>query len=152
MKGGEIMFKRVMMLVLCFCMAIGGSISSFAMETNVEINSEEVELITPYMNYIASGYLGLAKAGSNKVEIDCSIIGYQGIATKIKITANLQENRNGVWHTISTYTTTSNSHRGSLVREVVVSTGKTYRVTALIQAYNGSLSEVIIMRSNEVKM
>lgn len=145
------MFKRIMILTLCLCMAIGGSASVFAGESSIKEKLDKEEIITPYMNYISRGTVNLTKISSNKAGIDCSIYGYQGITTKIVITAYLQEYRNGAWQTIRTYTQTSNSHIASMTRESAVSSGRSYRVTVLVQAYSGERSEIQIIRSGEVR-
>lgn len=145
------MFKRIMILMLCFCMAIGSSTIIFAGEFSIKEKLDREEIITPYMNYISRGTVNLTKIGSSKAKLDCLIYGYQGVTTKIVITAYLEEYQNGIWQTIRTYTQTSNSHMASMTRESAVSSGRSYRVTALVQAYSGTRSEIQIIRSSEVR-
>lgn len=144
------MFKRVLISVLCLFMLIISSTSTFSLSVSNK-NIESQDLIVPYMNYISGTNLRLSKNQSGRAEIYCRVSGYLGTTTKIEVTAYLQEYKNGTWQTIRTYTQTSNSHIASMTRESAVSSGRSYRVTVLVQAYSGERSEIQIIRSKEVR-
>ena len=143
------MLKKVILLVLCICLL--GSLNLGTYASTVDNNIESKDLISPYMNYIAQTNIILSKTQSGKASTYCNVRGYPGITTKIEVTTYLEEYRNGAWHNINTYTRTSNSDTLTFSREVSVASGNTYRVTALIRAFSGERSEIVITRSNEVK-
>lgn len=145
------MFRRIIILSLCLSLVLSGSIIIFASDTKSENSSEQFELITPYMSYISGTNVTISKNQSGKATIYCYVSGYPGITTKIEITAYLQEYRNGAWQTINTYIQTTNSHIATLSRESTVSSGRSYRVTAMVRAFSGTRSEIQIIRSNELR-
>ena len=95
------------------------------------------------------GHPALYIDSSGKATTDCSVYGYQGITTKVSITANLQQYKDGRWATIKTYTESANSHRVSLYETTTVLKGYAYRVTAEVKAYSGSSVETRSLTSSE---
>lgn len=131
------MIRKVILLAICICLLCGGSIKVFAGEETLENNLE----IKPYMDYIARTSCFLYIDSNGKATTDCSVYGYQGITTKVSITANLQQYKNGSWVTFRTFTESANSHRLSLFETTTISKGYTYRVTAQVKAYSGTSFE-----------
>ena len=121
----------------------------FADEVIREEILENKLVIRPYMDYIARASCFLYIDSDGKATTDCSVYGYQGITTKVSITANLQQYKDGRWVTIKTFTESANSHRASLYKTTAISKGYTYRVTAEIKAYSGSSVETRNLTSSE---
>lgn len=121
----------------------------FADEINKEQALEKESIIRPYMDYIARASCFLYIDSNGKATTDCSVYGYQGITTKVTITANLQQYKGGRWVTIKTFTESANSHRAYLCETTTISKGYTYRVTAEVKAYNGSNVETRNLTSSE---
>lgn len=143
------MIKRIMPLALCLCLLCGGSMRTFAEQVIGEEILEEETVIRPYMDYIARASCFLYIDSSGKATTDCSAYGYQGTTTKVSITANLQQYKDGRWVTIRTFTESANSHRASLYETTTISKGYTYRVTAEVKAYSGSSVETRSLTSSE---
>lgn len=141
-----------MILVLCLLMLAGSSTNTFASKIAIENDQFSKSDIIPYMNYISNSFCSLLKKSTGQIELNCWVDGYQGVTTKIHLTLLLEEHVNGTWQTIKRYEQTSNSHKASMVRTTGVTSGKSYRITALIQAYSGTRSEIQIIRSKEIKL
>ncbi|SCG84351.1 hypothetical protein DW1_2791 [Proteiniborus sp. DW1] len=143
------MIKKLILLMLCLCLMSSISMKVFADETNKEQSLEQESIISPYMDYIARASCFLYIDSNGKATTDCSVYGYQGITTKVTITANLQQYKDGRWVTIKTFAESANSHRAFLYETTTISKGYTYRVTAEVKAYSSSNVETRSMTSSE---
>ncbi|MCK9471751.1 MAG: hypothetical protein M0Q88_08365 [Bacilli bacterium] len=143
------MIKRITFVTLCLILMCGGSMKAFGEQVIREERLEEKVVISPYMDYIARASCFLYIDSSGKATTDCSVYGYQGTTTKVSITANLQQYKDGRWATIKTYTESANSHRVSLYETTTVLKGYAYRVTAEVKAYSGSSVETRNLTSSE---
>lgn len=103
------------------------------------------------MNYISRTSCFLYINSNGKATTECSVYGYQGSTTRVSITANLQQYKNGRWITIKTFTQNSNSHRGSLSETISISKGYSYRVSAQVKAYSGSSVETRNLTSKQTR-
>ena len=149
LKGGDFLIKKIILLVICLCLMSSISMEVFADQTNEEQSLEQESIIRPYMDYIARASCFLYIDSNGKATTDCSVYGYQGITTKVTITANLQQYKGGRWVTVKTYTESVNLHRASLYETTTISKGYTYRVTAEVKAYSGSNVETRNLTSSE---
>ena len=149
MKGGDLMIKKMILLMLCLCFLSSSSTKVFAEQINKEQALGQESIIRPYMDYIARASCFLYIDSSGKATTDCSVYGYQGTTTKVSITANLQQYKDGRWVTIKTFTNSVNSHRASLYETATISKGYTYRVSAEVKAYSGSNVETRSLTSSE---
>lgn len=77
--------------------------------------------------------------------------GASGIATRVTITAKLQQYVNGTWVTVNTFTLDENSYAGTLSESCHVSKGYTYRVSATVCVRAGLSGETQQVTSREVK-
>jgi len=91
------------------------------------------------LTYIKSADAGLSKSGTT-AHLSCSVTGYQGLTTSCKITANLQQYKNGAWTTIDTWTQSYNSYRGTLSASRTVAAGFSYRVLASVTGNTETIS------------
>ena len=137
LKGGDFLIKKIILLVICLCLMSSISMEVFADQINKDQVLEQESIISPYMDYIARASCFLYIDSNGKATTDCFVYGYQGITTKVSITANLQQYKGGRWVTVKTYIESVNSHRASLYETTTTSKGYTYRVTAEIKAYSG---------------
>ena len=149
MEGGDLMIKRITFVALCLFLLCGGSMKAFGEQVIREEKLEGEVVIRPYMDYIARASWFLYIDSSGKATTDCSVYGYQGTTTKVSITANLQQYKDGRWITVKTYTEGANSHRASLYETATISKGYTYRVSAEVKAYSGSNVETRNLTSSE---
>ncbi len=131
------MKKLGLILVLCFLMLC---------TSNTYADHFEV---TPLMDYIAQAKGNLYIDSSGTATVLCSVYGYQGTTTRVEITANLQQYKNGTWTTIKSFSAESDSHRTSLSETHHLSKGYAYRVRAVIKAYRGSSVETRTVTSSE---
>lgn len=149
LKEGDFLIKKIILLMLYLCLMSSISMGLFADQINEEQSLEQESIIRPYMDYIARASCFLYIYSNGKAITDCSVYGYQGITTKVTITANLQQYKGGRWVTIKTFTESANSPRASLYETTSISKGYTYRVTAEIKAYSGSNVETRNLTSSE---
>lgn len=145
------MIRKVILFALSLCLLCGSSMKVFAEQAIVEKIPEEIFEIRPYMDYISRASCDLHINSAGKATIDCSVYGYQGTTTKVSITANLQQYKDGRWTNIKTYTESANLHRASLYETITISKGYTYRVTAQVKAYSGTIVETRNLTSSEVR-
>ncbi len=137
--------KKVLSLTLvCLLLIIGSGLSSISA-------SAADSVPVPYMLYIANSSCDLYISSSGTATVDATIVGYQGTTTKVDITANLQQYKNGSWVTLKTFTSTSATYRADLSETYNVSTGYSYRIQATVKAYSGSASETQTMTSSVAK-
>ena len=98
------MIRKMILLMLCLSLLCGSSMRVFADKANEEQVLEQESIIRPYMDYIARASCFLYIDSSGKATTDCFVYGYQGTTTKVSITANLQQYKDGRWITIKTFT------------------------------------------------
>ena len=106
--------------------------------------------ISPYMYYISHANSNIY-ISNGKATISCSVYGYQGITTRVKIDAKLQQYKNGKWVSIDTFSNENNSYRVSINETSSITKGYKYRVQATVKAYSGSLVETRTVTSSEAK-
>lgn len=146
------MIKMITLLSLCLCLLSICSGKVFATEI-IEEEVQEINFeISTYMNYISKASCFLYINSNGQATAKCSIDGYQGITTKVSITANLQQYKGGRWVDIKTSTQSSDSHRRSLSRTVSITKGYTYRVSAQVKACKGSSVETRNLISKQSKI
>ena len=97
-------------------------------------------IVAPCMDYINDADITFSISGG-KAYVDGWVRGQNGIATRCKITANLQVKNGLSWSTVKTWSDDQNGRKASISGSYSVSSGKTYRVSAVVTAYKGSLSE-----------
>ena len=107
-------------------------------------------IVVPCMDYINDADVTFSISGG-KAYVDGWVRGQNGIATRCKITANLQVKNGLSWSTVKTWSDDQNGRKASISGSYSVSSGKTYRVSAVVTAYKGSLSESKTMISNMIK-
>ena len=106
--------------------------------------------ISPYMDYISHANSNIY-ISNGKATISCSVYGYQGITTRVKIDAKLQQYKNGKWVSIDTFSKESSSYRVSINEISSITKGYKYRVQATVKAYSGSAVETRTVTSSEAK-
>ena len=117
---------------------------------NISIYDADNNYVSPYMDYISRANSNIY-ISDGKATISCSVYGYQGITTRVKIDAKLQQYKNGKWVSIDTFSKESNSYRVSINETSSITKGYKYRVQATIKAYSGSAVETRTVTSSEAK-
>ena len=143
------MRKNIVSLVLCCLVFCAGGVQAFAVEPYAASPSAVDYTISPYMDYIAQASGSLYIDSNGVATVKSSVNGYQGTTTRVEISANLQQYKNGLWVTIKTFTAESDSYRTSLSNTYSVAKGYSYRVQATIKAYCGSSVETRTVTSSE---
>jgi len=137
MKGGEFMKKRAVVLVLSFLILCTAPMQMFAVETNKETSSEIGPLWVDIIKFSNS----FDVSGSGLFQFDTSLSARSNI-NKVVINASIQQNNNGSWQTIKSWTSTSNSSNGSLCQKWYVVSGYDYRLVSSGAVYeDGVLAE-----------
>lgn len=149
-----VMKKQVMMLAISGVLVLNATCDyTFASVTEAADYQTVVNLAdvkTPRLKYItkASSQLTISDGTAN---ILCKASGASGIATRVTITAKLQQYVNGTWVTVNTFTLDENSYAGTLSESCHVSKGYTYRVSATVCVRAGLSGETQQVTSREVK-
>ncbi|MEF9921456.1 MAG: hypothetical protein RR769_00960 [Anaerovoracaceae bacterium] len=143
------MGKKMLSFILCCFMLFAGSTQALAAEPSTTAPNFAVFSISPRMDYIVQAKGSLYIDANGVATVSCSVYGYQDTATRVEISANLQQYKSGRWVTLETFTAESDSHRTSLSETHSISKGYRYRVQATIKAYSGSKSETKTVTSSE---
>lgn len=150
-KEGFMMKRKLTLALVCGFTALNFA-QAKALENvdNTAIYVTDNDYISTYMDYIstASSSIYISKG---EATVSCSAYGYQGITTRVKIDASLQQYKNGKWTSIATFTNESNSYRVSISETSSITKGYKYRVKATVKAYNGSSVETRTVTSSEAK-
>ena len=143
------MRKQILSFALCCLMLIACGIQAWAAEIDTTPSSIATFVIAPRMDYIAQAKGSLYIDSNGVATVKCSVYGYDNLATRVEISANLQQYKSGRWVTLKTFTAESDSHSTNLTETYNVSKGYSYRVQATIKAYSGSKSETQTVTSSE---
>ena len=143
--------RNLMSIFACGAVILSiGQASALEPMKDVAINNSYNSSISPYMDYIARANANIY-VSKGEATISCSVYGYQGITTSVKIDAKLQQYKNGKWVSIDTFSKESNSYRVSIDETSSITKGYKYRVQATIKAYSGSKIETRTVTSSEAK-
>ena len=144
MKNKKI--RKIIAIVLMSSMAIiGGSPSAMAVEKAVPENVQ----IAPRLTYIDAANTGLT-IDDGVATVDCWVQGDYYAATKAKVIAELQLKSGNHWIAYGTWTSTQNDYEAYVYKTKAVTEGHTYRVKATYTVWEGSVSEELVVFSDEV--
>lgn len=130
-------------------MFIACGTQALAAEIDTTPSSVASFAIAPRMDYIAQAKGSLYIDSNGVATVKCSVYGYDNLATRVEISANLQQYKSGRWVTLKNFTAESDSHSTSLSETYSISKGYSYRVQASIKAYSGSKLETQTVTSSE---
>lgn len=143
--------RNLMSIFVCGAVMLSiGQANALEPVKDVAIYNSNNSSISPCMDYISRANSNIY-ISDGKATISCSVYGYQGITTSVKIDAKLQQYKNGKWVSIDTFSKESNSYRVSINETSSITKGYKYRVQAVVKAYSGSLVETRTVTSSEVK-
>lgn len=143
------MRKQIVSFTLCCLIFIACGTQALAAEIHTTPSSVANFVIAPRMDYIAQAKGSLYIDSNGVATVKCSVYGYDNLATRVEISANLQQYKSGRWDTLKNFTAESDSHSTSLSETYSISKGYSYRVQATIKAYSGSASESRTVTSSE---
>lgn len=143
------MRKQILSFALCCFILFACSTQALAAEINTAPVSVGTFTITPRMDYIVQANGSIYVDANGVATVKCAVYANDNLATRVEISANLQQYKNGRWITLETFTAESDSHRTNLTETYSVSKGYSYRVQATIKAYSGSASESRTVTSSE---
>ncbi len=128
----------VIAIVLCLTLSLGVS----AVEADTVFADSSIESqVQPRYSYTSLVTTSL-KDSSGNANCGASLVGYDGITTKIQITMTLQKKSLLWWSEVQEWTLTANDFIASFSKTKAVGSGK-YRVKAVYKVYSGSASESI---------
>ena len=143
--------RNLMSIFVCGAVMLSiGQANALEPVKDVAIYNSNNSSISPCMDYISRANSNIY-ISDGKATISCSVYGYQGITTRVKIDAKLQQYKNGKWVSIDTFSNESNSYRVSINETSSITKGYKYRVQATVKAYSGSLVETRTVTSSEAK-
>ena len=140
----------ISVLMCCFVVLSFAQVQALEIADNISTYDTDNSYVSPYMDYISHANSNIY-ISNGKATISCSVYGYQGITTRVKIDAKLQQYKNGKWVSIDTFSKESNSYRVSINETSSITKGYKYRVQATIKAYSGSAVETRTVTSSEAK-
>lgn len=140
----------ISVLMCCFVVLSFAQVQALEIADNISTYDTDNSYVSPYMDYISHANSNIY-ISNGKATISCSVYGYQGITTRVKIDAKLQQYKNGKWVSIDTFSNESNSYRVSINETSSITKGYKYRVQAIVKAYSGSLVETRTITSSEAK-
>lgn len=143
------MRKQLAAFTLCGLMLFSSGSQVFATAPAADTSSVVSLAMMPRMDYIAQANGRIYIDSDGIATVSCSVYGYQGTTTHVKISANLQQYKSGKWVSIKNFTVEDDSHRTSLSKTYKISKGYSYRVRATITAYSGSSVETRTVTSSE---
>ena len=145
------MKRNLISVLMCgFVVLSFAQVQALEIADSMSICDIDNNCISPYMDYISHANSNIY-ISNGKATISCSVYGYQGITTRVKIDAKLQQYKNGKWVSIDTFSKESNSYRVSINETSSITKGYKYRVQATIKAYSGSAVETRTVTSSEAK-
>lgn len=142
MRKGLCIIICALLLINCNINVLAADQKTYAMPTDPGIS--------PMMEYIARSTAKISADTNGLATINCQVYGYMGTTTRVEIVAKLQRYVSGRWVTIKTFTTASNSHRGTLSETYSLVEGYSYRVQATVTAYSGTATETDTVTSGTV--
>lgn len=134
--------RKIVSAVLCGALMLSVSGSVWAMP-DVYSNSST---IAPRLSHITLARASIVMSTKGVASFDCAVVGHSDV-TKTSITATLQQEKNGKWSNVKSWSTTANKVNCSLSQSVEVTKGYNYRVVAKCTAYNGTGSETVNVTS-----
>ena len=140
----------ISVLMCCYVVLSFAQVQALEIADNISTYDTDNSYVSPYMDYISHANSNIY-ISNGKATISCSVYGYQGITTRVKIDAKLQQYKNGKWVSIDTFSNESNSYRVSINETSSITKGYKYRVQAIVKAYSGSLVETRTITSSEAK-
>ena len=145
------MKRNLISVLMCgFVVLSFAQVQALEIADNISTYDTDNSYVSPYMDYISHANSNIY-ISNGKATISCSVYGYQGITTRVKIDAKLQQYKNGKWVSIDTFSNESNSYRVSINETSSITKGYKYRVQAIVKAYSGSLVETRTITSSEAK-
>lgn len=141
--------RRIMASILCLAMCISMLPAHQASANNVRDYENNYD-VAPCMEYImnANQQFSVTKGVA---QMSATVSGHAGIATKCRVTIELQEKGLLFWSTVDTWSTTVDDRYASFSKNCPVTSGKTYRMVATVTVWSGSLSESQTLTSKTVK-
>lgn len=113
---------------------------SWAETATMPCNNQQESAISPYMLYIDRAKCNLDVSGTI-ANVDCSVSGNAGSATKAKIIAELQVQSGSNWIPVKIWTVAEDSYMAKVKESYTITKGNTYRVKATMTVWEGSQSE-----------
>ena len=137
------MTKKLTAAMLCLALLLVTNIPAFAVTNSTE------SMIQPQYTYIKD-ISSTINASNGQASVYVRLRGISSV-TKIVITTELQQYRNGGWSEIESWTQTTNGNSAILSESGSISSGYSYRTVSNFTVYAGSNYETASKTSNEVK-
>lgn len=106
--------------------------------------------IAPRMRYTARASTNLIIDSKGEATITASITGYKNITSKVSLSAELQQYKNGKWSKVTSFSDSDDSHKLNLYETYSVSKGYKYRVRLTSKAVHNGKSETRTVTSSSV--
>jgi hypothetical protein len=136
------MTKKITSAVLCIAFLFTMSIPAFAA---TDLKNTAMSPQYTYINDISS----TTSVSNGTAKVYARLTGVSSV-TKIVISTELQQYRNGSWFSMETWTRTFSGNAATLSESSSVNSGYRYRTVSTFDVYAGSSHEAATKTSNEV--
>lgn len=145
--------KRILVAFLCVfaCLTVIPAPQALAADVAVVNQSDQVmSQVMPLMEYIyeASHKLSISNGTAT---VYARVRGKSSMATKCKITVELQEKGVLFWSTVKSWSTTEYGRTAELNASQSVTSGKSYRIVTTVTVWSGTDSETQTITSDTNK-
>ncbi len=140
--------KTVVLVLVSIAVLILVPATSMASVTTDSANQQE-NGIAPHWTCIVETMTDLEIDGT-VATVDCWVNGDISEATKAKVIAELQVKSGSNWIAYATWTDTQNDYEAYVYETKDVKKGNTYRVKATYTVWEGSVSEELVVFTDEV--
>ncbi|KPU43274.1 hypothetical protein OXPF_27150 [Oxobacter pfennigii] len=131
--------KKIVPLVLIIIISLS-YLPAYAHESNAERLSSDDMVIQPYFSYISIFQNAFDISTSGKASVSSYLTARD--VDEVGVEASLQQNKNGVWTTIKSWSNTSPGTNSGLSGTYYVTAGYSYRLVSNGKVYkDGSLVE-----------
>ena len=145
--------RKILVAFLCVlaCLTVLPTPQALAADVAVASQSDQVmSQVMPLMEYIYDARHNLSVSGGHAT-IYAYVRGNSSVATKCKITVELQEKGVLFWSTVKSWSTTEYGRTAELNASQSVTSGKSYRIVTTVTVWSGTDSETQTITSDASK-
>ena len=142
--------KRILAAFLCVFACLTVFPAPQAQAAGAAVINPQSSQVMPLMEYIYEAGHKL-HVSDGQATVYAFVRGNSSVATKCKITVELQEKGLIFWSTVKSWSATESGRSAELTAFQEVTSGKSYRLTTTVTVWSGSDSETQTFTSDSIK-
>lgn len=142
--------KRILAAFLCVFACLAVFPAPQAQAAGAAVINPQSSQVMPLMEYIYDARHNL-HVSDGQATIYALVRGHSSLATKCKVTVELQEKGLIFWSTVKSWSATESGRSAELNASYEVTSGKSYRLTTTVTVWSGSDSETQTFTSDSIK-